>query len=96
MTNTDGPSVLNSALLDKSNVMGAHAFREMLMSHLPDDIKYIFWGLVVSCQMIKCLRYTLRLQQKKKCSPKVKLIWVALQPSNIILIRGVLYLSNRE
>ena len=47
MTNTDGPSVLklsvdsgfSSALIDKSNVMGVHAFREMLMSHIPDHMK---------------------------------------------------------
>ena len=47
MTNTDGPSVLklsadsefSSALLDKSKVMGAHAIRQMLMSHLPDHMK---------------------------------------------------------
>ena len=35
--------------------------------------------------MIKCLRYTLCLQRNKKCSPKIKLIWVAFQLSNIIL-----------
>ena len=50
MTNTDVHSVLklsadskcSSALLDKSKVMGAHAFRERLMSHLPDHMKDMF------------------------------------------------------
>ena len=50
ITNTDVPSVLklsadnkcSIALLDNSNVMGAHAFREILMSYLPDHMKYMF------------------------------------------------------
>ena len=50
MTNTDVPSVLklsadskcSSALLDKSKVMGANAFREMLIRHLPDHMKDMF------------------------------------------------------
>ena len=100
--NTNSPSVIkmsadsefSSTLLAKSKAIGANDCREQLVSNLPDHMKDMFLTLVESCQTIMCLT-VFSLQEKNKCSPKEKLIWVAFLLSNIILIPGMLCLSNR-
>ena len=78
MTNTDVHYVLklsadnkcSSALFDKSNVMSAHAFREILMSHLPDHMKYMFLRFCSELSNDQVLRIYSLLATKEKVFSK--------------------------
>ena len=103
MTNTDGPSVLNlsadiefsSALLDKSNVMGAQAFREMLMSQFPDHMKYMFLRVGSQLSNYKVLKVYSLLATKEKVFSNGETVLGSVTAVNHHIDRGMLDLSNR-